>query len=92
MFLIYINDFPNAILEKSRLFADVTCLIINELSFTILESTCNLELFNLSQWCSANKLQTNTQKSNVLYIPSNNIRTRSSFQNPMLTFNNAKIE
>jgi len=49
LFLMYINDLPNAILEKPRLFADDTCLIINEPSSTILKSTCNLELLNLSR-------------------------------------------
>jgi len=75
------------------LFADDTCLIINEPSSTFLESACNLEQLNLSQWCSANKLQIHPQKSNALYsyIPPN-IRTRSLSQNPTLTFNNTEIE
>jgi len=74
-----------------RLFADDTCIIINESSSNILESNCNLELLNLSKWCRANKLQINPQKSNALYIHPN-IRSSSSTQNLTLTYNNSKIE
>jgi len=39
VFLVYINDLPNATLRNSRLFVDETCLITNEPSTTILKST-----------------------------------------------------
>ena len=67
------NDLPNAIISKPRLFADDTCLILNNPSASALEtwsSACNLELHNLHKWCNANKLQINSQKSAVLKIPS----------------------
>ena len=70
LFLIYINDLPNAIISKPRLFADDTCLILNNPSASALETACNLELHNLYKWCNANKLQINPQKSAVLTIPS----------------------
>ena len=70
LFLIYINDLPNAIISKPRLFADDTCLILNNPSASALETACNLELHNLYEWCNANKLQINPQKSAVLTIPS----------------------
>ena len=70
LFLIYVNDLPNAIISKLRLFADDTCLILNNPSASALETACNLELYNLYKWCNANKLQINPQKSAVLTIPS----------------------
>ena len=70
LFLIYINDLPNAIISKPCLFADDTCLILNNPSASALETACNLELHNLCKWCNVNTLQTNLQKSAVLTIPS----------------------
>ena len=70
LFLIYINDLPNAIIFKPRLFADDTCLILNNPRASALETTCNLKLHNLYKWCNANKLQINSQKSAVLAVPS----------------------
>jgi len=49
LFLIYINDLPNATLSKSRLFTDDTCVIINESSSNVLESSCNPKLLNRSK-------------------------------------------
>ena len=70
LFLIYINDLPNAIISKPRLFADDTCLILNNSSASALETVCNLELHNLYKSFNANKLQINPQKSAVLTISS----------------------
>ena len=64
------NDLLNAIISKPCLFADDTCLILNNPSASALETACNLELHNLYKWCNANKLQTNPQKSAVLTISS----------------------
>ena len=47
LFLIYINDLPNAIISKPRLFADDTCLIFNNPSAFALETACNLELHDV---------------------------------------------
>ena len=80
LFLIYINDLPNAIISKLRLFADDTCLILNNPNASALETACNLELHNLYKWCNANKLQINPQKSAVLTIP-------SKLNSPKLDFN-----
>ena len=70
LFLIYINNLPNTITSKPRLFADDTCLILNNPSASALETAGNLELHDLYKWYNANKLQINPQKSAVLTIPS----------------------
>ena len=44
LFLIYINDFPNAISSKPRLFADDTCVMLSDSYLPKLETKCNTEL------------------------------------------------
>ena len=70
LFLIYVHDLFNATLTKPRLFADDTCFVISNSSPLNLELQCNLELQNLCNWCNANKLQINPEKSCILHIPS----------------------
>ena len=57
LFLSYINDLPNAISSKPRLFADDTCIMLSDSSLPNLETTCNAELNQLKNWCNTNKLQ-----------------------------------
>ena len=59
LFLIYINDLPNAINSTPRLFADDTCLIRRQSSLSALEKVCSDELIQLKDWCDANKIQIN---------------------------------
>ena len=68
LFLIYINDLPNALLTKPRLFADDTCLFLENSTLTSLEYNCALEVSSLLDWCNANKIQINPQKSFILPI------------------------
>ena len=69
LYLIYDNDICNALSCKPRLFADDTCLIIENSFLSNLELHCNLELKNLRNWCTANRLKINPQKSAVIVIP-----------------------
>ena len=59
LFLIYINDLPNAIDSTPHLFADGTCLILRQSSLSALEKVCSDELIQLKDWCDTNKIQTN---------------------------------
>ena len=59
----------NAFSCKPRLFADDTCLIIENSSLSNLELQCNLGLKNLRNWRTANRLKINAQKSAVIVIP-----------------------
>ena len=70
LFLIYVNELFNATLTKPRLFADDTCFVISNSSPLYLELQCNLDLQNLCNWCNANKLQINPEKSCIFHIPS----------------------
>ena len=62
LFLIYINDLPNAISSKPRLFADDTCIMLSDSSLPNLETKCNTDLNHHKNWCNANKLQKSPQK------------------------------
>ena len=70
IFLIYVNDLFNATLTERRLFAEDICYVISNSSPLNLELQCYLELQNLCNWCNANKLQINPEKSCILHIPS----------------------
>ena len=63
LFLIYVNDLTNATFCQPRLFADDTCLALNNSSLNALEVNCNCELRRLHNWCDANELQINPEKS-----------------------------
>ena len=69
LFLLYINDLPNAINSTPRLFADDTCLLLANSSKLSLLSNMNSELTKLNLWCNNNYLTINPSKSSALIIP-----------------------
>ena len=69
LFLIYVNDLTNATFCPPRLFADDTCLAPNHSSLNALEVNCNCELGRLHNWCNANELQINPEKSTIIIFP-----------------------
>ena len=70
LFLICVNDIPNAVSCSPRLFADDTCLLVSSPSPTVLENECNKEMHKLQTWISANELQINPEKSAIIVISS----------------------
>ena len=88
LFLIYINDLGNATLSKPRLFADETCLVLNNFSLSKFEDNCYRKLNNLKKWYNANKLKINPEKSVVVLVPPKlNLQAGKSD----VTFNNNPI-
>ena len=63
LFLIYINDYPNALNSNPRLFVDDTCLNINAVTPSILSEKMNQELTTVHKWTTANKIIVNPEKS-----------------------------
>ena len=63
LLLIYINDTPNALLEKPRLYADDTCLIISSPTIEDLNSRFKAELHNSQIWMNLYKLSLNINKT-----------------------------
>ena len=49
LFLIYINDLPNALSGHTTLFADNTCLLIQAKNVSTLQNQCNDELSKVQQ-------------------------------------------
>ena len=56
LFLIYINDLPNALLNQPRLYADDTCLLISSPNIEDLNVKSKTELHNCKIWMDLNKL------------------------------------
>ena len=70
LFLVYINDLPNALSCHTTLFVDDTCLLIQAKDVSTLQKRCNNELSKLQQWMNCNELTLNPNKTRVLLIPS----------------------
>ena len=69
LFLIFVNDLPNALSSTPCLFADDTCLVIHATNPIILSGKMNLELQKIYEWTKANNITVNPEKSHVLIIP-----------------------
>ena len=69
LFLLYVNDMPQAVNCMPILFADDTCLIFRAPNLASLTTIMNKEHQNLSIWFDSNKLTVNPSKSNFLIIP-----------------------
>ena len=68
LFLVYINDLPNALNNKPRVYADDTCLTVTSFSIDNLQLLYNNELKRAKTWMDHNKLMLNEAKSNVICI------------------------
>ncbi len=66
LFLIYLNDLPNASAFDVRLFADDACLLLNDKNPNNLESKVNEELVKINDWLKINKLSLNYTKTNYI--------------------------
>ncbi|PNF19496.1 hypothetical protein B7P43_G02324, partial [Cryptotermes secundus] len=76
LFLLYINDLPNAISDVSYpvLFADDTSLIINNPDTPRFEKDINIVLEKLNKWFSSNLLLLNPTKTYFLQFITKNTR------------------
>ena len=63
LFLLFINDLPLITEFGVRLFADDTCLSLEEDDPKTLAKKTNIELKKVSKWFTANKLTLNVSKS-----------------------------
>jgi len=79
LYVMYVNDLPNAIDCTSRLYADDTCLIVHDAIVTNLEHkiTINLEKFKI--WLDANYLTINLNKTACILIPYSTKTTEYNF-------------
>src|SRR6218665_66970 len=71
LFLLFINDLPNAPkLLSFLLFADDTSILASHKSYDQLFSMVNLELGYVNNWFRANKLSLNVMKTNYILFTS----------------------
>ena len=68
LFLIYVNDLPNAVLGSTTLFANDTCLMLRNSNLLTLQNDLNSQASCLNKWCKSNKLTINPQKCHILAI------------------------
>ena len=68
LFLLYINDLPNASNFFVKLFADDTFLSLSSHNFNELKRKTNSEIKKIYNWLIANKLTLNVKKSKFMII------------------------
>ena len=68
LFLIYINDLPNACNLRVRLFADDASLTMSNKSKSLLENHMNNELIKVDKWSKTNKLPLNYDTTEFLVV------------------------
>ena len=73
LFLLYINDLPNATELFTSLFADDTGLLLSSPDLESLFSKVNEELAKAADWFCANKLTLNVSKTKYLIFRSKNM-------------------
>ena len=74
LFLLYINDLPNATSLFSSLFADDTIFVNTNKDLKILESSTNKELQKAQLWFQANKLSLNVSKTKYMIFRTNRMQ------------------
>ena len=67
LFLIFINDLPNATNFLTLLFADDTTFQVSDIDQDRLFDTANCELEKAEVWFEANKLTLNVKKLNLCF-------------------------
>ena len=77
LFILYINDMPNCSNKLSfRIFADDSNVFYSSTSIDDVERVMNEELNHIFQYCDANKLSVNINKTNFMVITSSKRRER----------------
>ena len=80
LFILYINDLPNASeLTDPLLFADDTSIFYSHSNPNCLESVLNDELQNIDVWPKWNKLSVNIKKTNYVIFKPRQKKFNSSF-------------
>ena len=72
LFLIFINDLPNATEFLTLLFADDTTFQYSDINLDTLFEKCNIELEKASVWFKANKLTLNVKKTKFMLFNGKN--------------------
>ena len=68
LFLMYINDLPQASKFQATLFVDDTYLCLSDTNINNLQIRVNVELQNINLWLRKNRLSLNYNKTNFMLI------------------------
>ena len=90
LFLIYINDLPNATEFLTLLFADDTTFQFSGANLDLLFEKCNSELEKASIWFIANKLTLNVKKTKFMLFSEKNAQI--NLQNLQLKIGDKVVE
>lgn len=88
LFIIYVNDLPQATSEKCVLFADDTTVMVKGNDLSSYEESINKALADINLWTSSNNLNINLSKTLFIQFQSYNAQTRPisvNFNNTDLT-------
>ena len=88
LFLVFINDLPDATRFFIKLFADDTFLCAQNADMEMLEKEVNVEINKVYEWLAANKLTLNISKSKFMIISNK----KSSLDNFQVSINDTKLE
>ena len=81
LFLLCMNDLYNSVkYAKTYHFADDTSIITSSTSLEILPKRIIKDLFNLSNWLKANKLNLNVKKTELVIFRSRKLKIDNSFK------------
>lgn len=91
LFIIYMNDLPNALTHSSSiLFADDTTIHHTHENIDILFANMNIDLNYVTEWFKANKLSLNTLKTHFILFHSKNMEIPEVI--PQITLANTVIQ
>ena len=89
LFLVYINDLPNACNATTILFADDTNAIYVGKSYTQLINLINSDLLNISNWFKRNKMALNESKTKFIIFHKKHNKPPDNFP---ITLNGVNLE
>ena len=90
LFLLYINDLPNATNLYTTLFADDTAFLISSTDLKELEIKANAELSKAYEWFIANKLTLNVTKTKYIVFRTPKMKFDQSLLN--IKINNVSLD
>ena len=68
LFMLYVNDINSSTSNCPKLFADDTCLILQDMTLNHLYNKVSSQISSANKWMVANKLTLNSTKSSVIII------------------------
>lgn len=86
LFLVYVNDLPNSVCSKVRLFAD-DCVIYRDISSDSDRTTLQSDLDKINLWCSTWLMSLNVSKTKFMSLTNANNRIPTHY-----SLNNAPLQ